>query len=91
MLWIYLYFVDFGTNTLTLIMYIAIPGVANHMRSLGAHVYFSTNTYQLASLVEFRKNWARLASLVEFGTNTTSLLVYFPILVLANHMRSLGP
>ena len=52
-LWIYPYFVEFGTNTLASIVYFDFPVVANHMRSLGAKVYFSTNTYQLASLVEF--------------------------------------
>ena len=52
-------------------------------------VYFSTNAYQLASLVEFRKQIG-LASLVEFGTSTLALLVYFSITYIANHMRSLG-
>ena len=54
-LWMYPYFVEFGTNTLDSLVYFSIPVVSNHMRYLGAHVYFSTNTYQLALLVEFRK------------------------------------
>ena len=85
----YLYFVEFGTNTLASLVYFAIPVVANHMRSLGTQVYFSTNTYQLASLVEFRKKIG-LASLVEFGTNILASLVYFAIPVVANPMRYLG-
>ena len=49
----------------------------------------SNNAYQLALQVEFRKNiWITL--LVEFGTNTLALLVYFFVLVVANHMRFLG-
>ena len=51
-------------------------------------VYFSTNTYHLASLAEFRK--IGLTSIVEFGINTLALLVYFTIMVVANNMRSLG-
>ena len=31
-----------------------------------------------------------LALLVEFGTNTLASLIYFPIPVVANHMRYLG-
>ena len=48
----------------------------------------STNTYQLALLVEFQK--IGLTLLVEFGTNTLDLPVNFAIPVVANHMRSLG-
>ena len=55
---------------------------------LASLVYFMTNTYQLASLVELKKT--RVTLLVEFGTNTLVSLVYFAILVVANHMRSLG-
>ena len=62
----------------------AIPVVANHMRSLGAYVYFSTNTYILVS------KKIGLALLVEFGANTLASFVFFAIPIVANHMRSLG-
>ena len=50
-------------------------------------VYFSTNTYRLASLIEFRK---RSHSPVEFVKNTLAFLVFFAVSIVSNNIGSLG-
>ena len=90
--------VNFVTNTLALLVYFAIPLVANHMRSLGAQIadgHSLCSSILLLILINSLRSLSfekvSLTSLVEFGTNTLASLVYFAIPALYNNMRYLVP